>query len=353
MTSNSQHPAAAVPSAISERAGRLVIFPAVDSTRLAAVRAVAGPLEVVNADTEDQAARAMALATAFFGKVTPRLLAEGRQLRWVQAPIASMERFLFPELVEHPCAVTNMRGIYCDPIADQVLGYMIAFARQFLTYFRHRQERRWSPVGGEQTRQDFAFGPGVVSDIDRAHATLAGATLGIVGLGSIGREIVRRAVAHRTRVVAIDPLVAAAPEGVEWVRPPRELSQLLEAADYVVVCAPHTPETAGWFGAEQFRAMRPGAYFINVGRGAIVSLDALVEALRSGSIAGAALDVYETEPLPVEHPLWNFDNVILTPHVAGFGLGIAARHLEVLLENLQRFVAGEPLIHVVDKRAWY
>ncbi len=332
---------------------RLVIWPPIDVDRLEAVRRAAGSLAVINASSEAEAGLAMATAEAFFGKLTPRLLAASRQLRWVQAPTASMERYLFPELVEHPCAVTNMRGIYCDPIADQVMGYMIAFARQFLSYFRQRQERRWAPVGGEETRQDFAYGPGVVSPIDRAHATLAGATLGIVGLGSIGREILRRATAHRMRVVAIDPVVAATPEGVDWVQPPERLPRLLESSDYVVICAPHTPQTAGWFGEEQFRAMRRTAYLINVGRGAIVSLDALVQALREGWISGAALDVYETEPLPAEHALWNFENVILTPHVAGFGLGIAERHLEVLLENVRRFVAGQPLMHVVDKRAWY
>lgn len=346
--------AAQLPGSQSDR---LVIWPPVEPPRLAAIVAAANPLTVVNAADEAQAAAAMPSAAAFFGKMSPGILAGATGLRWIQAPTASMERYLFPELVEHPCTLTNMRGIYCDPIADQVLGYLTCFARNLPVYFRQRQERRWAPVGGEETRQDFAYGPGIVSGIDLAHRTLAGATLGIVGLGHIGREIARRAVACRMRIVAIDPAPGAAADGVaagvSWVLPPNELPRLLAESDYVVVCAPQTPRTTALFGEAEFRAMRRGAYFINVGRGAQVSLAALVEALRQSWIAGAALDVFETEPLPAEHPLWGFDNVILTPHVAGFAPGIAERHLETLLENLRRFVAGRELIHVVDKRLWY
>jgi phosphoglycerate dehydrogenase-like enzyme len=120
-----------------------------------------------------------------------------------------------------------------------------------------------------------------------------------------------------------------------------------------VIAAPHTPETAGWFNAKTLSWLRPSSYLINIGRGAIVVLDDLVAALRAGNLAGAALDVYEIEPLPPEHPLWDFPNVILTPHTAGYSPVIAGRHLTALLENVRRFTRGKPLLNIVDKALWF
>jgi phosphoglycerate dehydrogenase-like enzyme len=271
----------------------------------------------------------------------------------VQSFTASLEHYLFPALVEHPCVLTNMRGLFSDVIADQVMGYVVCFARNLHTYVRNQLERKWAPVGGEAARVSFAAGPGEVNPIDRAHRHLADQTLGVVGLGAIGAEVARRAAAFGMRVVAVDPRRTDRPPEVEWLRAPAELSALLAESDYVVIAAPHTPATAQMFGLDQFRQMRRSAYLINVGRGAIVSLTALTAALREGQIAGAALDVYEVEPLPSEHSLWAFPNVILTPHVAGYSPRIAERHLAVLEENVRRFAAGEALLNVVDKRAWF
>jgi phosphoglycerate dehydrogenase-like enzyme len=292
-------------------------------------------------------------ADAFFGKITPPLLTAARRLRWVQAPTASLEHYVFPALIDHPCVLTNMRGLFGDVIADQVMGYVICFARNLHRYIRNQMAARWEPVGGEVERVAFASGPAAVTAIDRAHRPLAGATLGIIGLGAIGSEIARRAGAFGMRVVAVDPLVQEAPAGVEVVWRPEELSKLLSASDYVVIAAPHTPQTARLFRRPQFQQMKRGAYLINIGRGAIVDLTDLVIALQAGEIAGAALDVFETEPLPPEHPLWKLENVILTPHVAGYSPAIAGRHLAVLLENIRRFVAGQPLQNVVTKAAWF
>jgi phosphoglycerate dehydrogenase-like enzyme len=155
------------------------------------------------------------------------------------------------------------------------------------------------------------------------------------------------------RVVAVDPRRTDCPPEVDWLRPPGELSVLLKESDYVVIAAPHTPATARMFGPDQLRQMKRTANLINIGRGAIIDLSALTQALRVGEIAGAALDVFEVEPLPPDHPLWDFPNVILTPHVAGYSPRIAERHLGVLVENVRRFVAGEPLLNVVNKREWY
>jgi len=135
--------------------------------------------------------------------------------------------------------------------------------------------------------------------------------------------------------------------------PPSRLEELLRASDFVAIAAPHTPDTEQLFRRAQFRAMQRTAYLINIGRGAIVNLDDLVAALAAGEIAGAALDVFEIEPLPADHPLWTFPNVIITPHVAGQSPRIAERHLQVLLDNLGRFARGEPLVNVVDKHRWF
>ncbi len=211
-----------------------------------------------------------------------------------------------------------------------------------------------APVGGEAARVGFASGPGTVNDIDRAHRHLADVTLGVVGLGAIGREIARRAAVFGVRVIAVDPRPMNRPPEVAARWPVEELPQLLGQSDFVVIAAPHTPQSTAMFRRPQFRQMKRDAYLINVGRGAIVVLDDLVAALEAGEIAGAALDVFETEPLPPDHALWKMPGrVILTPHVAGYSPRIAGRHLETLLDNVGRFVRGEPLRNVVDKEKWY
>jgi phosphoglycerate dehydrogenase-like enzyme len=332
---------------------KLVIHPRVEPERLAKILSAAGVMEVVNAGSEAEALAAVADADAFFGKITPPLLGAARKLRWVQSPTASLEHYLFPELIAHPCVLTNMRGLFSDVIADQVMGYVICFARNLHRYIRNQLGRRWEPVGGEAARVSFAAGPGTVSAIDLAHRHLADDTLGIVGLGSIGSEIARRALAFGMRVVAVDPVQEAAPAGVAALWRPEDLPHLLGQSDFVVIAAPHTPETVRMFRWAQFQQMKQSAYLINIGRGAIVDLSDLVAALRAGEIAGAALDVFEVEPLPAEHPLWEMENVILTPHVAGYSPRIAERHLAVLLDNIRCFVAGKPLKNVVDKTRWF
>jgi phosphoglycerate dehydrogenase-like enzyme len=332
---------------------KLVIYPSVDDERLRQVRSAAGAMSVVNSDSEPAAVAAMPDADAFFGKLTPEMLAAATQLRWVQSPTASLEHFLFPELVEHPCLLTNMRGLFSDVIADHVLGYVLCFARNLHRYIRQQSESVWEPIGGESNRPGFATGPGIVSLNDRAHMHLSDCTIGIVGLGNIGAEIARRSLAFGMSVLAVDPVQTEAPPGVASLQRLEELPNLLAQSDFVVIAAPHTPETVGMFGLQEFRQMRRSAYLINIGRGVIVRLADLVAAINDGEIAGAALDVFEQEPLPADHPLWQMENVILTPHVAACSVRIAERHLEVLLENIQRFVRGESLKNVADKVNWF
>jgi phosphoglycerate dehydrogenase-like enzyme len=334
---------------------KIVIYPAVEPDRFAALRAAAPAAEWVNADHPEKALAAMPGTDAFVGKITPELLARANSLKWVQSYTASLEHYMFPELVSHPCALTNARGLFGDVIADQVFGYILCFARNLHTYIRRQVEHSYDPVGGESSRVNNWLGPGTVNAMDRATIYLPKTTLGIVGLGGIGSEVARRGLCFGMSVRAVDrrPDQTKPPEGVELVEGMEGLDDLLAASDFVVISAPHTPETERLFNVSRIAQMKPQSYLINIGRGAIVVLDDLVAALRAGQIAGAALDVFEVEPLPRDHPLWDFPNVIITPHTAGYSPVIAARHLATLVENVRRFAQGQPLMNVVDKALWF
>jgi len=332
---------------------KLVVYPAVDQKRYELIRDAAGTMDVINAADESQALSEIADADAFFGKITPILLENARRLRWVQSPTASLEHYVFEALVEHPCQLSNMRGLYSDVIADHVMGFVLCFARNLNRYIRQQTQSVWEPVGGEEGRSDFVMGPSCVSSIDRSHRHLPDCTMGVVGVGNIGAEICRRAGAFGMTVIGVDPICRSVPEVVDDVWDVNELDKLLARSDFVVIAAPHTPETFKLFGAEQFHTMKQDAYLINIGRGAIVDLEDLTAALQAGEIAGAAIDVTEVEPLPADHPLWQMENVIITPHVAAASPRIAERHTETLLENIRQFAAGNDPLTLVDKKRWY
>lgn len=332
---------------------KLVISPAIDELRLLRIQAIDPQLQIVNAADAVTALHEIADADAFFGKLTPELLKAAKNLRWVQSPTASLEHYLFPELVEHPCTLTNMRGLFSDVIADHVMGYVLCFARNLHLYLRQQTTGRWAPIGDAGMVADFVSAPGRVSPVDRSHQHLADLTLGVVGVGQIGAEICRRAAAFGMTVIGVDPVTTSVPGVVDTVWPMARLSDLLTQSAYVVIAAPHTPETERLFDRARLQQMKPDAVLINIGRGAIVDLADLTAALEAGEIHGAALDVCEVEPLPADHPLWYMANVIITPHVAAASPRIAERHLETLLENVRRFLAGEPLLTPVDKRKWY
>lgn len=332
---------------------KLLIYPAVESERLEKIRQAAGEMTVVNADDLPTAQREIADADGFYGKMTPSLLAAAKQLRWVQSPTASLEHYVFPELIEHPCVLTNMRGLYSDVIADHVFGFILCFARNIHRYIRLQTRSEWKPIGGEHSDAWHLTGPCAVSPLDRAHRHVSDDTLGIVGFGHIGREIARRGLAFGMRVIAVDPVPENKPVGVDQLWDVDHLPQLLNESDFVVIAAPHTPETEGMFAEAQFRQMKRTAYLVNIGRGVIVRLDDLVAALEQGEIAGAGLDVFEIEPLPPDHPLWGMENVIITPHVAAASVHLAERHLALLLDNISRFARSEPLRNITDKRRWF
>ena len=333
---------------------KLVLHPPVEPERLARITEAAGPMTVVNAADEAEALAHMPDADAFFGKITPPLLAAARRLRWVQAPTVSLEHYLFPELTAHPCVLTNMRGLFSDVIADQVIGYILCFARNLHRYILQQASARWAPVGGEGGRVAVRRGAGrgqphrprppASGRLHARHrrpgrASAPRSPAAAWPSGCASSRSIRCEPRRRRRRGAVAAGAAAGPAG---------------ESDFVVIAAPHTPETEKLFRRPQFQQMKRTAYLINIGRGAIVDLADLTAALEAGEMAGAALDVFETEPLPAEHPLWKMgDRVILTPHVAGYSPRIAERHLAVLLDNIGRFVRGEPLRNVVDKARWF
>jgi phosphoglycerate dehydrogenase-like enzyme len=330
---------------------KLVVFPPVSNVRLEKICAAAAPMTVAQPRAEADALVEIADADALFGYLTPPMLRCACKLRWAQAPTASMEKYLYPELVESSVIVTNMQAIFSDVIADHVMGFVLCFAKNFHVYLRQQLRGHWQMLGREVGELPGYGGPGEVHPSDRAALTLADCTLGLVGLGGIGRETAKRALAFGMRVLPVDPRALGTPRGVTLWEPDR-LDEMLGKSDFVVIAAPHTPQTYKLFRRERLRRMKPTGYLINVGRGAIVDLADLTAALTAGEIAGAGLDVFETEPLPADHPLWALPNVIITPHCAAASPRVAERHLETLLDNVRRFVAGEPLRNVVDKKLW-
>jgi phosphoglycerate dehydrogenase-like enzyme len=261
------------------------------------------------------------------------------RLRWIHVAAASVTPVLFPELIESPVVVTNGRGMYSVSMAEHTLGVMLGFSRLLHRARDAQRERRWA-------QQALWMDP-------PSFRELRGETLGIVGFGSIGHALGERARALGLEVIGLrkHPAPDPAPAHVQWG--PDRLDELLERSQWVVLAAPLTGQTRGMIGAPQLARMRSDAVFVNLGRGALVDEAALVEALRAGRIAGAALDVFEREPLPAESPLWDLPNVILTPHVSGLGPRYWDRVIELFSGNLRAFLGGQPLTNVVDKREGY
>jgi phosphoglycerate dehydrogenase-like enzyme len=312
----------------------IVIWPPLTPEWEAAIRNAAGDAEVRTPRTEAESLAAAPSADGWIGSLNPALLAAAPRLRWLQAPSISLERFVFPELIDSPVTLTHYRHIFDDHIANHVLALFLALCRGLPPLMRRQAERSWSPEAAEVR--------------DPAEMTVL-----VLGLGGIGAEAARRLSVLGCRIVGVDPREESLPPGVDALARPDRLGELLPESDAVIVCAPLTPETEGMFDEDMFRQMKPGTLFINIGRGRIVRLAALERALEEGRVGGAGLDVFEEEPLPADSPLWTRENVILTPHVAWKGPHVGERQLGLLVENVARFVSGRELLYVADKARWY
>jgi D-2-hydroxyacid dehydrogenase (NADP+) len=298
-------------------------------------------LEVVRLTSYARIADGIADADVVFSQVVNRdhFLA-AKKLRWIHSPSAAVHQFLYPELTNSEVVLTNGREVHAPVVAEQVMAMIFALARKIPESVRFQLKHVWAQ--------------GIFWDTGISPTEVADATLGLVGLGSIGRNVAQRASAMGMKVIAVrEHADRAKPEHVDEVLPASRLHELLSRSDYVVLSPPVTPATKGMIGREQLAAMKKTAYLINVGRGPLVVEADLVEALRSRQIAGAALDVFDQEPLPAESPLWDLENLLITPHTGGMTEKMWDRHYAVFTENLRRFMAREPLLAVVDKRAGY
>ena len=294
-------------------------------------------LSVVVAEDAAEAAGVVPAAVAAFGTMPDALLREARRLRWLQAPQAAPPAgYYTPDLIAHPVVVTNFREIYNDHIGAHIMAFVLAFARGLHYYVPRQLAREWRP-----------------EPLDRGVVHLPDATALIVGVGGIGSETARLAASFGMHVMGVDARRTEAPPGVVKLDGSDALDALLPLADFVILTVPHTPATEGFMNRARFQRMKRTAFFINIGRGMTTRLDDLVAALRAGEIAGAGLDVFEQEPLPSSHPLWTTPNVLITPHTAGFGPHLDERRFAILLDNARRFVAGQPLRNVVDKKSWF
>ncbi|MGI5421449.1 D-2-hydroxyacid dehydrogenase [Actinomadura luteofluorescens] len=252
--------------------------------------------------------------------------------RWVHIASAGVDRLMFPGLTHSDTIVTNSRGVFDEPIAEYVLGLVLAFAKDLHTTLRLQGERRWR---------------------HRETERVTGARALVVGTGPIGRAIGRRLSAAGLAVSGAGRTARDADPDLGVVHPMERLGEALAEADYVVLAAPLTPQTRKMIDAAALERMRPSARLVNVGRGGLVAEDDLARALRAGRIAGAALDVFEDEPLPESSPLWDLPNVIVSPHMSGDVVGWRDELVRLFADNLGRYVSGRPLRNVVDKRLGY
>ena len=289
------------------------------------------------AEDEDEARLGLPQADAAFGTLPPHLLRFAVKLRWLHSrQIAPPPGYFYPELIAHPLTVTNTREVYNDHIGAHILAFVLTMSRDILYYHSQQQLRLWAP-----------------KSLNADVVALSEATALIVGVGGIGAEAGRLLAAFGTRVLGVDARREDLPPGFEKIEGAISLDSLLPEADFVILTLPHTPATEFLMDTRRFALMKPNAFFINVGRGMTTRTQALVDALQSGHLAGAALDVLEEEPLPSASPLWTMKNVLITPHMAGFGPHVDERRYKILRENCSAFCAQEPLRNVVDKRAWF
>lgn len=269
----------------------------------------------------------------------PEQLASARRLKWIHCLAAGVNQLMRDDIRRSEVVITNSRHVHAVTMAEHTLGLILALARRLPSAVRYQQQKHWAQqeVWDEQPRP----------------MEINGRTLVIVGYGAIGQELAQRARACGMRIVGVKRVPSRGAEHADSVVGTDQLEAALTEADFVVLTPPLTPDTEHFFTARQFAAMKKTAYFINVGRGALVDEKALAAALQQGTIGGAAIDVAEAEPLPADSPLWEAPNLFITPHLAGVSERLWHRHAALLLDNLDRYFAGRELLNVVDKERGY
>ncbi len=270
----------------------------------------------------------------------PEQVKSAKQLRWVHSTAAAVHQLIFPELVESDIVLTNARDVHGPVVAEHVMALIYALAKRIPQAVRLQEKHVW--------------GQNAMWESQPRPREIAGATVGLVGLGSIGRAVAKHASALGMRVIASrEHPGKPVPEGLAQVFSPAQLDALLGQSDYVVLAAPVTPNTHHLMDAARLSAMKPDGYLINVGRGSLVDHAALAAALRNQRIGGAALDVFDKEPLAADSPLWDLENLLITPHTAGLTEKLWERNYALIAENLRRYLAHQPLLSIVDKKKGY
>ena len=311
--------------------GILVYYPEAREARAYAdlIRLPSRSLSVHVASTPEEAAGPAVEAEIFYCWGLPRrFLGQAKRLRWIQCMGAGVERLLVPELPSQ-VRITRAAGIFGPWMAEYSVGWCLWVTQRMKGFLASQRTRRWEPVDP---------------------IPLRGQTLCVVGLGDIGRHVARAGRALGMRVIGVTRS-GRGPREAERVYRTRALRSALARADFVVLALPLSDDTRGLLGAAELAAMKTSAWLINIARGPIVDETALLDALRGGRLGGAVLDVFDTEPLPSDHPFWGMDNVVVTPHISGPS---TPREIgPIFADNLRRYVAGRPLRHQVDRTRGY
>jgi len=271
--------------------------------------------------------------------IRPDQFAAARKLKWIHSPAAAVHQLMFPELIKSEVVVTNSGDVHGPVVAEHAIALLLALAKRIPQAIQYQRKREWAQeiLWQEQPRP----------------REVAGTTVMVIGMGSIGREFASRARALGMKVVAVRENPQKGPGSADAVYGPEQLDSVIPEADYILLCTPVTPATTGLMNRTRLGRMKPDAYLINVGRGPLVDEAALIEVLKDHKIAGAALDVFTEEPLPKDSPFWDMESVLITPHTAAVTDRLWERHYQLIGENLRRFLEGKPLLNLIDKRRGY
>lgn len=299
------------------------------------LRAKYPDIEFAYCDRRDTMPAMIADADVYMGWLDRTQFLAAKRLKWLQSPSSGVNHYLvIPELVASDVILTSASGTHSACLADSIFGMILAFTRCIKDFVLKQQQHAWA-----------------MQEFRSQMLELTGSTMGIIGLGTVGLATARRAVAFGMRVVAVDVQPLPKPDTVEALWGLDRLPELLSTSDYIVVTVPYTAQTDGMIGAAEIAQMKPGALLVGISRGRIIDEAALIAALKSGHLRGAALDVFAQEPLPPDSELWDMPNVLITPHAAG-GTQFEAQYvLNIFYENLDRFLRGDfPLRNQVDKQ---
>ncbi|HET7871516.1 MAG TPA: D-2-hydroxyacid dehydrogenase [Terriglobales bacterium] len=294
----------------------------------------------VQLEDYERIAEEIADADIFIGwSLRPDQLAGAKKLKWIHSPAAAIHQLMYPELIKSNVVITNSTGVHGPVVAEHAIAVLLAMAKRLPQAMRYQAQKKWSQeiLWNERPRP---------REVD-------GGTVAVVGLGGIGREFAVRAKALGLRVLGVRENPGKGPGPADAVFGPEQIEEVLPQADYVLLCTPVTPATKHIINAARLRKMKPDAYLINVARGTLIDEPALVTALKARQIAGAALDVFEQEPLPADSEFWSLENVLVTPHTAAVTEKLWERHCDLIIENLRRFIDGRPLLNQVDKQKGY